>query len=89
MGKYTVVINFYRDVADKLAVIHGQLQDFQERAEFWTEQLRDNGNPADDLKAAMTALGTALASCVVYASEYEEDTQNEGEKTDTSPNEDK
>lgn len=89
MSKYGAVIKFYRDTADKLAIIHGQLQEMQEHAEFWTTQLEDNGNPADDLKAAMTALGTALASCVVYASEYEEDAQNEGEKADTSPNEDK
>lgn len=89
MSKIKAVINFYQDTANQLAIMHGQLQEMQEHAEFWGEQMRDNADPASDLMDAMIALGKALASCVVYANEYEEDAQNEGEKADTSPNEGK
>lgn len=60
----------YFNLAEKVAVIVGQLDDIKTTCKYLMEETKDNGDPYFDLMPAIEHLGVALATMVVYAGEY-------------------
>lgn len=77
------IADSYREMAVYLAQVMGQIEHYQNTAEYWTKATSDDGRPADDLKEAMLWLGVALSSCVTYADEYAEDAKKEQDGIET------
>jgi hypothetical protein len=70
----------YNELAVKLAVIIGQIQDIQTTCKFLNEETDDNGDPYYDLQPVLEHAGVALAAMVVYADEYSKDCGDENDK---------
>lgn len=72
----------YSEYANKLAVIIGQLQEIQTHCEYLKNESGDNGDPYYDLQPVLERAGIALASMVVYATEYKEEAMKGDGKTE-------
>lgn len=73
MNKSKKVSDKYRELAVKLAIIIGQLEEMQTSCKFFQEETDDNGDPYYDLQPVLERAGIALAAMVVYADEYKEE----------------
>ena len=72
----------YNELAVKLAIIIGQIQDIQTTCKFLSEGTKDNADPYYDLQPVLEHAGVALATMVVYADEYKEEAMTEDGKTE-------
>lgn len=72
----------YFEVAAKLAVIIGQVDEIKTTCGYLRGRANDNGDPYFDLQPALEHLGVALAAAVVYADEYKEEAGKEDGKTE-------
>jgi len=67
----------YREYADTIAEKLSQLTDVGEKIEWLHKLTDDNGDPFFEIQEAIKALGIALATCLTYAKEYEEEAKTE------------
>lgn len=63
----------YSEIIPRLAKALSQIAEIKNRCQFISDQMKDNDDPAFELSEALEKLGIALASAVIYGSEYADD----------------
>lgn len=63
----------YSELIPHLAKAISQIAEIKNRCQFISDQMKDNNDPAFELSEALEKLGVALASAVLYGSEYADD----------------
>ena len=71
------VAKAYREAGYKIASVLNELNDVKGKLEYLCDITKDNGDPAFELRDALCGLGIALASTMVYASEYDAEANDE------------
>ena len=63
----------FRKTGDRIALMLSQLDEIHSHIEYVHDVTKDNGDVGIELSEAVNRLGIALASCIIYAKEYEDE----------------